>query len=114
LPHTEPAAGLWWRTLLACLATPLLQAITFTAGISLLLDPTHNIPVLLGATPGVASMDSFNLFIVMCLLWLTVRIPRLMARYVTHGRSSISMAGVVLRAVVIQSVTRRLPVPARR
>ncbi len=114
LPHTEPAAGLWWRTLLACLATPLLQAITFTAGINLLLDPTHNLPVLLGATPGLASMDSFNLFIVMCLLWLTVRIPRLMARYVTHGRSPISMAGVVLRTVVLQSVTRRLPVPTRR
>ena len=113
LPQTQPAAQLWWRTLIACLATPLLQAVAFSAGISLLLDPTHNLPVLLGAT-GVPSMDTFNLFIVMCLLWLTVRIPRLMARYVTHARGPISMAGVVLRAVVIQSVTRRRPMPARR
>lgn len=114
LPHTQPAALLWWRTLLACLATPVLQAITFTVGIGLLLDPDHNAPILLGAAPGAPSMDTFNLFIVACLLWLTVRIPRLMARYVTHTRTPVSMAGVVLRTVVLQSATRRLPAPARR
>jgi hypothetical protein len=37
-----------------------------------------------------------------------------MSRWVTHRGSSVSMAGVVLRAVVIQSVTRRLPIPRRR
>jgi hypothetical protein len=110
LPQTQPAAQLWWRTLLACLATPLLQAISFSTGISLLLDPEHNLPILLGVTPGVPSMDTFNLFIVMCLLWLTVRIPKLMARYVTHTGGSLSIAGVVLRTVAIQSVTRRPPI----
>ena len=114
LPQTQAAAQLWWRTLLACLATPVLQAISFSASIGLLLDPGHNLPALLGAPAGAASTETFNLFVVMCLMWLTVRIPKLMARYVTHARSPVSMAGVVLRAAVIQTVTRRLPVPARR
>jgi hypothetical protein len=114
LPQTQPAAQLWWRTLLACLATPVLQAITFSAGIGLLLDPTHNMPVLIGVPQGAPSMDTFNLFIVACLLWLTARIPRLMARYVTRGGAPVSMAAVVLRSVVVQSATRWLPVPTRR
>jgi hypothetical protein len=114
LPYTQPAAQLWWRTLLACLATPVLQAISFTTGINLALDPGSNLPVLVGLAPGMGSMDTFNLFVVLCLLWLTVRIPRLMGRWVTHRGGPVSMAGVVLRAVVIQSVTRRLPIPRGR
>jgi hypothetical protein len=114
LPQTQPAAQLWWRTLLACLATPVLQAITFSTGIGLLLDPTHNMPVLIGVPPGAPSMDTFNLFIVACLLWLTARIPKLMARYLTRAGAPVSMAAVVLRSVVVQSATRWLPVPARR
>jgi hypothetical protein len=113
LPYTQGAAQLWWRTLLACLATPVLQAISFTTGIGLLLDPGSNLPILIGLPPGLGSMDMFNLFVVVCLLWLTVRIPRLVSRYVTHRGGAVSMAGVVLRAVVIQSVTRRLPVARR-
>jgi hypothetical protein len=105
---------LWWRTLLATLATPVLQAVSFSASIGLLLDPAHNLPGMLGAPSGAPSTETFNLFVVMCLMWLTARIPKLMARYVTHGRSPVSMAGVMLRAAVIQTVTRRLPAPARR
>jgi hypothetical protein len=112
LPHTQAAAGLWWRSLLGCLATPLLQAIFFTTGVDLLLDPQHNVPVLLGLPDG-ASTDVFNLFIAACLLMVTVRIPKLVGRYVTRG-GQMSTAGVVLRAVLIQSVTRRMRIPARR
>jgi hypothetical protein len=114
LPYTQPAAQLWWRTLLACLATPILQAVSFTSGINLLLDPEGNLPVLIGLGPGVPSMDMFNLFVILCLLWLTVRIPRLMSRWVTRQGGPTSVAGVVLRAVVIQSATRRLPIPRSR
>ena len=114
LPYTQPAAALWWRTLLACLATPVLQAVSFTSGINLLLDPGGNLPVLIGLPPGTPSMDMFNLFVILCLLWLTVRIPKLMSRWVTRQGGQTSMAGVVLRAVVIQSATRRLPIPRSR
>jgi hypothetical protein len=37
-----------------------------------------------------------------------------MSRWVTHRGGQTSVAGVVLRAVVIQSVTRRLPIPRSR
>ena len=114
LPYTQPAAQLWWRTLLACLATPVLQAVSFSSGINLLLEPEGNLPVLIGLAPGTPSMDMFNLFVILCLLWLTVRIPRLMSRWVTRQGGQTSMAGVVLRAVVIQSATRRLPIPRSR
>ncbi|MDG4834818.1 hypothetical protein O7627_36740 [Solwaraspora sp. WMMD1047] len=112
LPHTQAAAGLWWRSLLGCLATPLLQAIFFTTGVDLLLDPEHNVPILLGL-PGGASTDVFNLFMAAFLLMVTVRIPKLVGRYVTRG-GQVSTAGVVLRAVVLQSITRRMPVLGRR
>jgi hypothetical protein len=112
LPHTQAVAGLWWRSLLGCLATPLLQAIFFTTGVDLLLDPEHNAPILLGLPSG-ASTDVFNLFIAACLLMVTVRIPKLVGRYVTRG-GQVSTAGVVLRAVVIQSITRRMHIPGRR
>ncbi|MDG4793646.1 conjugal transfer protein TrbL family protein [Micromonospora sp. WMMD1082] len=112
LPQTQAAAGLWWRSLLGCLATPLLQAIFFTTGVNLLLDPEHNVPILLGL-PGGASTDVFNLFIAACLLMVTVRIPKLVGRYVTRG-GQMSTAGVVLRAVIIQSITRRMRIPGRR
>jgi hypothetical protein len=112
LPQTQAAARLWWRSLLGCLATPLLQAIFLTTGVNLLLDPEHNVPILLGL-PGGASTDVFNLFIAACLLMVTVRIPKLVGRYVTRG-GQMSTAGVVLRAVVIQSITRRMRIPGRR
>src|SRR5512139_3765162 len=43
LPHTQAVAALWWRSLLGCLATPVLQAIFFSTGVDLLLDPEHNV-----------------------------------------------------------------------
>jgi hypothetical protein len=104
LPQTEPAAVLWWRVLLGTLATPLLQAVAFSAGVDLLVNPDHNLPDLLGSpTNGVV-----NLFFVACLLGLTARIPRLVARY-AGTRSQTSTAGLVVRAVIVQSVTRRVP-----
>jgi hypothetical protein len=111
LPQTQAAAGLWWRSLLGCLATPLLQAVFFTTGVDLLLDPAHNVPVLLGV-PGGASTDVFNLFLAACLLAVTVRVPKLVGRYVTRGGQT-STAAVALRAVIIGSVTRRMRIPAR-
>jgi hypothetical protein len=112
LPQTQSAAGLWWRSLLGCLCTPVLQAIFFTAGVDLLLNPDCNVPILLGIGPA-PSTDVFNLFVAACLLWVTVRIPKLVGRYVTRS-GQMSTAGVVLRAVFVQSITRRLRVPVHR
>lgn len=80
---------------------------------NLLLDPENNVPILLGIGPA-PSTDVFNLFIAASLLMITVRIPKLIGRYVTRTGGSMSPPGVVLRAVMIQSITRRLRLPVGR
>ncbi|MFI6263253.1 hypothetical protein [Micromonospora sp. NPDC051006] len=103
-PWTQGAAELWWRTLLGCLATPLLQAVAFSAGINLLTDPRSNLPILLGL-PG---SDTVNLMLVIVVLWVTVTIPAMMRRQVNRAASR-GGGGVLLRAVFIQGITRQLP-----
>jgi hypothetical protein len=103
-PWTQGVADLWWRTLLGCLATPALQAVAFATGIDLLIGPRGNLPILLGL-PG---SDTVNLLLVIGVLWVTVKIPAMMRRYVTR-KGSPSIGAILLRAVVIQGVTRRLP-----
>jgi hypothetical protein len=114
LPYTQPVAALWWRTLLGCLGTAILQAITFSTGISLLLDPNSSLPTLLGL-PG---SNIINLMLVVVVLWTTVKIPSLMRRFVTHQGNNTNVVGLVLRTVTMQSVSRnmfrRTPTPAPR
>ncbi len=111
LPQTQPVAQLWWRSLLGCLAIPVLQALALSTGVILLLNPDHNGPVGLGAVPGDA--DLFNLIIAAAVLWMTVRVPKLVSRYIGHGGRQMSTAGVVLRAVLIQTITSRIRAPFR-
>ena len=103
-PWTQGAADLWWRSFLGCLATPSLQAVAFGTGIDLLINPDSNLPIVLGL-PG---SDTLNLLLVIVLLWVTVKIPSLMRRYVTRKGSS-NIGGILLRAVFIQGIARRIP-----
>lgn len=103
-PWTQGAADLWWRTTLGCLATPVLQAVGFSTGIDLLIGPDTNLPILLGL-PG---SDTVNLLLVVGVLWVTVKIPSVMSRFVTR-KGSPNIGGVLLRAVFIQGITRRVP-----
>ena len=103
-PWTQGAADLWWRTTLGCLATPALQAVGFSAGIDLLINPNSNLPILLGL-PG---SDTLNLLLVVGVLWVTVKTPSMMSRFVTR-KGSPNIGGVLLRAVFIQGITRRVP-----
>jgi hypothetical protein len=106
LPQTDPAARLWWRCFLGCAAVPTLQAVTLTAGHWMLLDPAHLLPVFgLPVEPG----GVFNLLIVIVLLWTTVRVPGLVRRYVTQGGRTPNFLGMVIRVVVMQQLTRRVP-----
>ncbi|MGV9976189.1 conjugal transfer protein TrbL family protein [Micromonospora wenchangensis] len=111
-PWTQGAAQLWWRSFLGCLATPTLQAVAFSTGIHLLTDPESNLPVLLGL-PG---SDALNLLLVIVVLWTTVKIPSLMGRFVTRPGRSPNIAGLVLRTVTLQGMTRGLGrlAPVRR
>ncbi|GAA0477506.1 hypothetical protein Aca07nite_72240 [Actinoplanes capillaceus] len=103
-PWTQPAADLWWRSLLGCLAPPGLQAVVFSTGIELVVNPEGNLPVQIG----LPASDAGNLAFIAVLLWVTVRIPALVSRYLPSGRSP-SVGGILLRAVLLQGIGRRLP-----
>jgi hypothetical protein len=93
LPQTDAMARLWWRGYLGCLATPVLQAMMLQAGQWMLLDPQHILPALgLPNDPGTV----LNLFVVMVLLWYTVKIPGIVSRFVSQGGRNTSFLGMVL------------------
>jgi hypothetical protein len=82
LPQTDPVARLWWRSYLTLLAVPVVQAFVLLAGQWMLLDTANMLPVLgLPIEPG----GVINLFVVMVLLWTTVKVPGLMRRLATSG-----------------------------
>jgi hypothetical protein len=99
---------------LSCLGTAVLQAIVFSTGIQLLIDPNASLPVLLGL-PG---SNVVNLLLVVVVLWTTVKIPGLMNKFVTRQGNSTNVIGLVLRTVAVQSLTRNLfrraPAPSPR
>jgi hypothetical protein len=105
LPQTDPVARLWWRSFGGCLAIPVLQAFTLQAGQWMLEDPAHLLPELgLPMDPGAI----VNMFIVIVLLWTTVKIPGLVRRYVTQGGRNPNFLGMIIRVVVVQQLTRGL------
>lgn len=109
LPQVEGVARLWWRSMLATLGTVTLQAFALHSGLAVFLSPNANLPSLgLPVDPG----GIVNLLIVACLLWVTVRIPALMARYAARGGSRTPGAYLV-RAVLVQQIARAAHIPVR-
>jgi hypothetical protein len=112
LPQTDPVARLWWRSYLTMLAVPVAQAFVLFAGQWMMLDTGNMLPVLgLPVEPG----GVINLFVVMVLLWTTVKVPGLMGKLATTtgGRGG-NMLGAVVRVVVMQQITRGLRIPGLR
>src|SRR6266511_257603 len=109
-PYTDGAARLWWRSFLAVLGTVILQALALHTTLKIFLDPNANVAAL-----GIPKdpTGAFNLFIVACLLWVTIKIPGMMRRYVTRGGGQHNIAGAFIRLVLVQQLTRmiRLPLP---
>jgi hypothetical protein len=106
-PFTDGAARLWWRSLLGVLATVTLQAFAMHTTLSIFLNPDANLPALgIPRDP----TGTLNLFIVACLLWVTVKIPGMVRRYVMRGGQN-SSAALLVRMLFIQQVSRlaRLP-----
>jgi hypothetical protein len=80
LPQTEGAAQLWWRSLFACLGVQVGQAVIVTTAVRVFFAaPEGN----LLALPHSALMD---LLVVVCLLWLALRIPSYATRLVFQSR----------------------------
>jgi hypothetical protein len=112
LPQTDPVARMWWRSYAAMLAVPVAQAFVLFAGQWMLLDTGTMLPVLgLPLDPG----GTINLFVVIVLLWTTVKVPGLMRRFATSGGGSGgNPIGAVVRVVVVQQLTRGLRIPGIR
>ncbi|MGW3606881.1 conjugal transfer protein TrbL family protein [Micromonospora sp. NPDC005161] len=108
LPQTDPMARLWWRSYTGTLAVPVVQGFTLYAGQWMLTDPDNLLPVLgLPVDPG----GVINLFVVMVMLWTTLRVPALMRRFVSTsgGGGGANMLGAAVRVIVVQQVTRSIP-----
>ncbi|MBM0256528.1 hypothetical protein [Micromonospora sp. 4G55] len=108
LPQTDAVARLWWKSYAGVLAVPVVQGFTLYAGQWMLTDPDHLLPVLgLPVDPG----GLINLFVVMVMLWTTLRVPTLIRRYVSTGDSGrgANMLGAAVRVIVVQQVTRSVP-----
>jgi len=111
LPQTDPVARLWWRSYFTMLAVPVVQAFVLFAGQWMMLDTRNMLPVLgLPFEPG----GVINLFVVLVLLWTTVKVPGLMRKLATTGGRSGNMLGAVVRVVVVQQLTRGLRIPGVR
>src|SRR6266545_4598570 len=109
-PYTDGAARLWWRSFLAVLGTVILQAVALHTALRIFLDPNANVPSLgLPKDP----TGVLNLFIVACLLWVVVKIPGLMRRYVTRGGGQHNVAGLIVRMVLVQQLAGLLRLPFR-
>jgi hypothetical protein len=109
-PFTDPAAKLWWRSMAGVLGTVTLQAFALHTTVNIFLSPDTNLSAL-----GIP-MDPtgvFNLLIVACLLWITIKIPSLMRKYVTQSAGGRNAAGMFLRMLVIQQLTGIIRLPLK-
>jgi hypothetical protein len=111
LPQTDPVARLWWRSVAGCLTIPLLQVLTLQAGETVLLDPRSA-----GSLFGRPGGGILSLLVTIVLLWMTMKVPGLVRRYLMHTGGS-SAAAQFLRVVIIgqgsRLVTGGLPVGGR-
>jgi hypothetical protein len=108
LPQLEATGKLWWRALIGCLITPLLQMLALQSGQTVMLDPNS-----MGILFGVPGGGVMNLVIVVALLRIAVKIPGLVRTNVMHTNGH-SFASQVLRVVVIQRGLRALSSVGRR
>ncbi|WP_271190330.1 conjugal transfer protein TrbL family protein, partial [Dactylosporangium matsuzakiense] len=100
-PVTDGAARLWWRSMLAIVSTVVLQALALHVTLSVLLDPAANAPQL--GLPH-DTQGTFNLFVVVCLLWTVIKIPGLL-RQSALGGGGRNVGGMLLRLVSVQQLT---------
>ncbi|GAA0475708.1 hypothetical protein Aca07nite_84690 [Actinoplanes capillaceus] len=109
-PFTDPVAKLWWRSMGGVLGTVTLQALALHTTVDIFLAPDAN---LAGLGIPLDPTGVFNLLIIACLLWITIRIPGLMRRYVTQSAGGRNAAGMFLRMLVIQQLTSMIRLPLK-
>lgn len=107
LPHTEPVARLWARSLAGVLIVQVLQSVLLFTAVRVLLSPKANLEALGIPNDGNTLL---NLLVVICVLWAAVRLPGLVVKQVLRGgNSSPNPVATVLRVVVVQRLLRMMP-----
>ncbi len=89
LPHTDGFARLWWRALGACLGVQVAQSLVLVSAVRVFFAADGR--ATLGLSVGGTLVD---LLVVVCLLWVLLRIPSWAGRTVFTGRG-----GTVVRTV---------------
>ncbi len=89
LPHTDGFARLWWRALGACLGVQVAQSLVLVTAVRVFFaaDGRQTLGLSVGGT-------LVDLLVVVCLLWVLLRIPAWAGRTVFTGRG-----GTVVRTV---------------
>jgi hypothetical protein len=98
LPQTEGLAQLWWRALAACLGIQVAQSLVLVTALRVFFASDGR--ATLGLSAGGSLVD---LLIVVCLLWMLLRIPAWAGRMVFSGRGS-STARLVRNVVVYKAI----------
>ncbi|MEV5572703.1 conjugal transfer protein TrbL family protein [Spirillospora sp. NPDC052269] len=92
LPQTEAIARVWWRILLAVLLTQVVQSLVFLIAIEVLFTPD-------GSKAFTDNGQFWDMVLVICLLYVLVRVPVWVWHLVVQGsapRSSVSRVGTYL------------------
>ncbi|TDD32022.1 hypothetical protein E1287_24480, partial [Actinomadura sp. KC06] len=99
LPQTEGLARLWWRAFAGVLAIQVAQALVFITALKVALT-TDMVTWLGWRTPG----DQLDLWTVLCLLYILVRIPSWISRWIWQGglsRSPLVRAAKTVAMIVL-------------
>jgi hypothetical protein len=98
LPQTEGLAQLWWRAFAACLGIQVAQSLVLVTALRVFFASDGR--ATLGLSAGGSLVD---LLIVVCLLWMLLRIPTWAGRMVFSGRGS-STARLVRNVVIYKAI----------
>ena len=107
LPQTEGLARLWWRALTGVLAIQVCQALVFVVAIRVILTPDG------GGTFDDRS-QLFDLLIVVCLLYILVRIPSWITAQIWQGGGRPGVIQRIARIAIYRSVIRSATTSRRR
>jgi hypothetical protein len=102
LPQTEAMARTWWRALVACLLVPVGQSIVLVLALRVVFDAGVR------GTLGLASTGStLDFLLVICLLWVLIRIPTYAHRSVHLSGGHRNLVLSTLKYAVVYQLLRR-------
>jgi hypothetical protein len=107
LPQTDSFARLWWRALTGVLAIQVAQALVFIVALRVMLTPDGALAI---------SDDSqfFDLLIIICLLYILIRIPSWITHQILRGGLGRSPVTHLARYAVLRSTIHRAVNPRSR